>query len=84
MSTSSAPVIDPTTTDNGDDDDALTHRICRCQRPLPIAQRTTYCGRKLNPTFSIAPAGTNPPHTVCVVCLDLQQQPCRHCGKDHR
>lgn len=83
MNTQIAPTIDPTTSDQEDDNDALIHKFCPCQHELLESQKTAWCGKKPSPSgwHWFAP-GTAPAHEICVVCLDLMASAvCHHCGK---
>lgn len=57
---------------DGDWDDDLIHVSCECSVTLAL------CGGELNGE----PLDEAPDDEMCVVCLDLEHQPCPRCGSE--
>lgn len=83
MSTSTAPTVNPATTSNDRDRDALWHIFCPCMKDLPDPEQTAWCGKRVEGTWRTVNRNTVVPMKLCVVCQGLEHgtTPCPRCGQ---
>ncbi len=74
-----APERAPAETDKGD---GLTHVVCDCQMVQAIVGGTpvALCGRVVDDKVSPKDHQLDEGEPLCLVCADLNEQPCPKCG----